>query len=80
MIEASAVVNVDVVVEWFGSLKGLNSFPFRFNAAVRPLWQQGKQKALSCFIWCLSLTRLLLLFTLNDKTACDCVSALMSAL
>lgn len=34
---------------------------------------ESSRKALLCFIWCLSLTRLLLLFTSNDKTACDCV-------
>lgn len=65
--------------EGFGSLKG-GTVPFSGPMLWRgPLWQQGKQKALSRFIWCLSLTRPLLFFHF-DKTACDCVSALMSAL
>lgn len=84
--EASAAVGCwSWCEEWFGSLKGFRLCSVRTVSSPVQCCSEAfvatrVAEALSCFIWCLSLTRLLLLFTSNDKTACECVSALMSAL
>lgn len=81
-IEAFALVEgfLRLMSAWFESLKG-NGFLFPVESCGEAFVATREAESFIIFYLVPKFDKTsFLVFTLNDKTACDCVSALMSAL